>query len=145
MNDQEKLAESSLIAAEDLHDLSIQQRAQEHVPAAIKTLSKYAKGQKVGRGGAKPPPSVIRSSARDILEMAGGRPETRDPHTADAGQQIQVFIQQFGTGEVVRLLVGDDAPIDVTGKVIRGEEIEQAEKDHGMGVSKTYTFEDDDE
>lgn len=94
-------AEEALVKAEEIRQKSIQDHAMEMVPDAMKTLGKFARGQKVR--GISPTASVTRQSARDIIEFAGGRPETRDPRIGDSGQQVNIFIQQFGSDEARRM------------------------------------------
>ena len=97
-------ADDALVKAEDIREQSIQDQAMALVPDAMKTLGQFAKGRKVA--GIKPTASVTRASARDILEMAGGRPETRDPRIGGGEGNVQIFIQQFGSEEARRLAEG---------------------------------------
>jgi len=103
-----KTSDKEILAkAEDIQAKSIQSQAEKLVPEAIDTLGKLMKGKSVG--AAKPNATVVRSAARDIIEFAGGRPETRDPHAGDAGA-LQIVIQQFGPEVAQRILVTNDIP-----------------------------------
>ena len=97
-------ADDALVKAEEIRERSIQDQAMELVPDAMKTLGKFAKGKKVS--GVTPTANVVRSAARDILEMAGGRPETRDPRIGGGEGNVNIFIQQFGSDEARRLAEG---------------------------------------
>jgi len=94
-------AGSDILAEADrqLED-SIQDLALGHAPDAIDTLAKFSKGQKVG--GVEPTAHVVRSSARDIVEFAGGRPETRDPRVADGSQHLTIVLERKSDGELRR-------------------------------------------
>lgn len=77
---------------------SIRLQASKHIPDAIETLAALAKGECIGDID-KLTSSTVRSAARDILELSGGRPETRDPRTSDPSQQVHIYIQKFGGPE----------------------------------------------
>ena len=97
-------ADDARVKAEEIRERSIQDQAMELVPDAMKTLGKFAKGKKVS--GVTPTANVVRSATRDILEMAGGRPETRDPRIGGGEGNVNIFIQQFGSDEARRLAEG---------------------------------------
>lgn len=94
----------ALAKAEEIQERSIQVMALEYVPDAISTLGKFARGKKVG--AITPTAGVVQKSARDIIEFAGGRPETRDPRVGEAGA-VQVVIQQFGPEVAQKILAGE--------------------------------------
>lgn len=87
---------SALEKAEEIQERAIQAQALEHVPKAIEALGKFSRGEKVGK--VVPNSHVVRSSARDIIEFAGGRPETRDPRIGDGARQLTIVIARFGDG-----------------------------------------------
>lgn len=99
--------DEALAVAEEIHAKSIQDQALEYVPDAMQTLGSFARGQKVGE--VKPNASVTRASARDIIEFAGGRPETRDPRVGSDGGGVQIVINQYGS-EKVEKIMGDLIP-----------------------------------
>ena len=95
--------EIALAEAEELLDRSIREQATRYVPDAIETLGKYTQGQQVGE--AAPTASVVRQSARDIIEFAGGRPETRSPNASSEVGGVNIFITKYGS---------DDAPVHIS-------------------------------
>lgn len=96
--------DQALVEAEVILDRSIQMQALELAPDAIETLGKFAKGEDVNK--VTPNAQVVRSSARDIIEFAGGRPETRDPRIGGGDQNLTIVIQKFGDGTTRRVDVG---------------------------------------
>jgi hypothetical protein len=96
--------EEGLAVAEEQFERSIRNRAAEFAPHAVDTLGAFAQGKKVNES--IPSAAVIRQSARDIIEFAGGRPETRDPRIGgvDFGG-VNIYITQFGDGKPVEKIV----------------------------------------
>lgn len=95
------LANDAVELAEEIHERSIQQQAMDYVPNAMKTLGKFAKGNEVNK--VKPSAGVVRAAARDIVEFAGGRPETRDPRIGAGTQNLTFIIQRFADGSTHKL------------------------------------------
>lgn len=93
---------SSLEAAFDGGDtVDIKAMAAKHVPMSMETLARAARHKLTKRqekAGQELAPWPIRTkAARDILELAGGRPETREPVRQEAG--LTVVINKISTGE----------------------------------------------
>ena len=99
--------DEALAVAEEIQKRSIQDQALAYVPDAMRTLGSFARGEAVGE--VTPNASVARSSARDIIEFAGGRPETRDPRVGADGGGVQIVINQYGS-EKVEKIMGDLIP-----------------------------------
>lgn len=115
-----KLANSAMAEAEAIQERTIQDQALGYVPKALKTLGKFAAGQQVNK--VKPSPQVMRAAARDIVEFAGGRPETRDPRIGSDGASLTIQIMQFGSGEPATILSGGrEVPL------LRGDAFTEAE------------------
>ena len=132
-----------LAKAEESYERSIRQEAMAHVPAAMKTLAKFSSGKAVGRGKKKiePTAAVVRSSARDIIEFAGGRPETRDPRVGDPGLNLTIVINRFGDGSKREYDVtphGDSIPAASTA----AEHLEELERRTGFSP-KTFEIPDE--
>ena len=94
--------------AEEIEQKSIQDQALEHVDGAMGSLAKFSKGHQVG--GVKPSAATIYNASKSIIEFAGGKPETREPVMTES-KGVQIFIQQFGSGE--SRSIEAVAPIDV--------------------------------
>jgi hypothetical protein len=86
--------EMDLILA-DGQKLDIQALAQEHSESMLNVLVKTAKGHK--KRGKYPSHSVSARAAKDVLEIADGKPATKEPERRDAG--ITVIVQQLFGGE----------------------------------------------
>ncbi len=124
--------------AEELASQTIREQAFEHVSDAVKTLGKYSRGKRVSRNTPLPAPNVIRQAAKDILELAGGRPETRDPRIGDPNEQVRIYVMQFGgSGQPTEIDVGKAVQVDA----LRQAEVEQA-MDLTRGVHTVYDVEE---
>ena len=99
---------------------SVRRQAAAFVPDAIESLGTFARGGAVN--GIDPSASVVAKTARDIIEFAGGRPETRDPNTTDPSQQVHIYIQDFGTKEYRELNASIDRE-DQSSKLLEAEEM----------------------
>jgi hypothetical protein len=125
-----KTAKKDILAkAEEIEQKSIQETAMEMVPDAMETLKRLMKGRAIGQ--AKPNASVVRSAARDVIEFAGGRPETRDPVKGDVNG-MQIYIQQFGPEVTEKVLVH-----------ILGNKKEPAPKAIDVAFSEEFDVEDE--
>ena len=133
----EKTAERAVNAiakAEAYLAESVRKKAAGFVQDAVDTLGAFARGEEVN--GVQPKDNTVRASARDIIEFAGGRPETRDPTTSDPSQQVHIYIQRFSDGKVVQAAMGGGEIIDVEAK---NDPLAEAEK-ASSSVSKSYEF-----
>lgn len=133
---EDKRAVGALAQAEELMAESVRRQAAAFVPDAVSTLGAFAMGHDVN--GVEPAAPTVAKAARDIIEFAGGRPETRDPRTTDPSQQVQIFIQKFGDDDYIEVNPSFDAE-DPASKLVEAEtmansvsiEVEYAEDDSG--------------
>ena len=88
---------------------SIQLAASEYVPEAVKTLGEFAKGEPVNK--IEPSAPVVRQSARDIIEFAGGRPETRAPEVAAGNNEVNIYVMRFGEEKAIPLEAALEAEV----------------------------------
>lgn len=128
-------ANAAIAKAEQIQEQTIQQQAGEFVPKALKTLGKFSQGLQVNK--IKPTAQVVAKSARDIVEIAGGRPETRDPRIGDGSQNLTIVLQRFTDGTTKK--IDRSAVIDIDAQPI--SPIEAAEQ---LVSSVTRTFEVED-
>ena len=81
--------------------VDIQNLALDHVPTAIRTLAKASRRRltptEKDEGTELPPWSVSRAAAKDLIEIAGGRPETREAKDTTGG--LTIIVNQLTTGE----------------------------------------------
>lgn len=101
-----------IAAAEKIQLRSIQDMALDFAPAAIETLGKFARGK--GVGGVKPTAQVTRAAARDIVEFAGGRPETRDPRIGDGSQNLTIILERKSDGTIRKLIQPIEDAVEAT-------------------------------
>ena len=132
-------AANTLKRAEEMAAQSIREQAFDHVPSAMKTLGKYSKGLRASKNTPAPAPNVIRAAAKDIIELAGGRPETRDPRIGDPNEQVRIYVMQFGgAGQPTEIEFGKTVQVDA----LRQAEVEQA-MDLTRGVHTVYEVDDE--
>jgi hypothetical protein len=136
---QQGRATDAITEAEELLAKSIREQAAEFVPDAVSSLGAYAKGETVGK--TEPTASVVRQSARDIIEFAGGRPETRDPRAGGSDGSVNIFITKYGGG--------DDDPITIDGIAAFSKELAAQSKadaapngSHDHRVTRSYEVHD---
>lgn len=104
-------AEDALQKAEELHDETLREMVVPHVPKAIQTLANFSEGKAAAKGLKDPPPSVTYNASKTLIELAHGKPETRDPQTADSGTKVVVLIKE-SSGNIR----------DVTGGIVEAAE-----------------------
>lgn len=125
--------ESALEKAEEFLSESVRKKAATYVQDAVDALGSFARGESVN--GVEPKDNTVRASARDIIEFAGGRPETRDPKTSDPSQQVHIYIQRFSDGKLVE---ADGTPIDIDAERV-DDPLAMAEA-AAKSVGKTYSL-----
>jgi hypothetical protein len=109
-----------------------QELAQELAPDAVKMLSKIMKGNELP-GSQRATPAVMRQAAMDIVTLAHGRPETRDPRVGGSGNSgLTIVINQLTTGERPTEMVIDPVmeAVAIAGRIqSRREESNGVEED----------------
>lgn len=125
----------AMAKAEEIMEASVRAQANEYVPGAIDTLGSFSTGQSVN--GIDPKDTTVRQSARDVIEFAFGRPETREPSHTDSSQQIHIYIQRFGDGQLIKAVDGSVIDVDTSNPF---ESAERLVND----ISRTYEVADED-
>lgn len=105
--------------AEEAMSESIRLQLVAHVPAAIESLAALSRGETVGVVK-EVSASTVRSASRDILEMAGGRPETRDPRVSDPSTQVHIYVQKHGPGGGYQRIADVSGPVDAMAELAHG-------------------------